>query len=54
MSVNAPQPIGEYRGLPCYFQGISYNCPRLKLYGYETEAKLRRAIERELRKRNPA
>mgnify|MGYP000950580609 CR=1 FL=1 len=49
MSVNAPQEIDSYRGFRCYAQGLSYNCPRLALYGYETERKLRNAVDRKLR-----
>lgn len=48
--MNEPQSIGEHRGFPIYFQGISYNCPALKLYGFETERKLRNAINRKTRK----
>ena len=48
--MSEPQEIGAYKGWKLYFQGISYNCPALKLYGYETERKLRLAVDRECRK----
>ncbi len=45
----APILIGTHQGFEIYFQGISYNCPRLKLYGYGTERQLKAAITRKLR-----
>jgi hypothetical protein len=33
------------------FAWVSYQCPILKLYGYETERKLRNAIDRKSNKR---
>ena len=48
--MNAPQSIGEHKGFPLFFQGISYSCPRLKLYGFGTERQLRNAVDRAIRK----
>jgi hypothetical protein len=45
------QDAGEYKGYRMYFEGISYNCPTLKLRGFSTDLALMRAIERVLRKR---
>jgi len=47
----AAQFIGEYLGVSMYFEGISYNAPSLKLYGYSTDLALKRAIARKLKKR---
>jgi hypothetical protein len=43
--------VGEHKGVEMYFEGISYNAPALKLYGYSTELALMRAINRKLKKR---
>ena len=51
MDTSRTQAIGEHQGYPLeVFAGVSYQCPRLKLYGYETERKLRNAIARKIRK----
>ena len=47
----APQLIGQHRGYDCYWVPGSYNCPKLKLYGFSTDTKLYGAIDRELKKR---
>lgn len=51
MSESRAQVIGEYQGYPLeVFAGVSYQCTKLKLYGYETERKLRNAVDRKIRK----
>jgi hypothetical protein len=45
------QLVGEHKGVEMYFEGISYNAPALKLYGYSTDLALMRAIDRKLKKR---
>jgi hypothetical protein len=45
------QTAGEYRGFAMFFEGISYPCPALKLWGYSTDSALKRAIDKELLKR---
>lgn len=42
--------LGAYRGYKTeVLAGVSYQCPMLKLYGYETERKLRNGIDRAIR-----
>src|SRR5579864_1859330 len=51
---NPPQHVGDHQGVAMYFEGISYNAPSLKLYGYSTDLALKRAIDRKLKtRRNP-
>lgn len=53
MNESRTQAIGEHHGYPLeVFAGVSYQCPRLKLYGFETERKLRNAVDRKIRKAN--
>jgi hypothetical protein len=35
-----------------FYEGISYQCPALKMYGYRNDLELQRAIKRELNKRD--
>jgi hypothetical protein len=48
---NDRQHVGDHQGIAMYFEGISYNAPALKLYGYSTDLALKRAIDRKLKKR---
>lgn len=41
---NAPVKIGEESGYPIFFVNISYNCPKLKMYGFSTERVCRSRI----------
>jgi len=50
--MNEPRKVAAYLGYPIFAQGISYNCPELKLYGYRDELALARAIYRTLGKWN--
>lgn len=43
------QPQGTYNGYEIAFQGISWQCPSLKLYGYRTERTLQTAIRKKLK-----
>lgn len=45
-----PAPVGVHRGVQIFFEGISYNAPSLKLWGYSTDLALQRAIDRKLKK----
>jgi len=44
------QLIGKYKGHNCFIDGISYDCPKLALYGFSSDIKLFNAIDRKLRK----
>ena len=46
--------VEEYRGYKIYFTNSSYNAPSLKLYGFSSEAQIKRAIEKELLKKDAA
>lgn len=51
---NPKEHVGDHQGIAMYFEGISYNAPALKLYGYSTDLALKRAIDRKLKtRRNP-
>ena len=46
------QRVGQhFGGYVVYFEGISYNCPALKLYGYTTEHKLVNAMAKAIDRR---
>jgi hypothetical protein len=46
--------LNQYAGFDCNCEhGVSYNCPKLALYGYSTEPQLHSAIRRKLKK-NPS
>ena len=49
--MNEPQHIGEYLGYAIIAEGISVNCPRLKLRGSRDELDVARAIYRTLNRR---
>lgn len=42
------QLCGKHFDRNIYFEGSSYNCPALMLYGYSTEMAVKRAIEKKL------
>lgn len=44
-----PDLVGEHRGVQMFYEGISYNAPSLKLWGYSTDLALQRAINRKLK-----
>ena len=47
------QNIGQYMGFDCEcIHGVSYNCPRLSIYGERDELALQRSIRRKLKKLN--
>ena len=48
MTERARIPEGTHLGHAYWFEGISYKCPSLKLYGYGTDVGLKLAIARTL------
>jgi len=48
-SGNPAQSVGTHKGVEMFFEGISYNAPSLKLWGYSTDLALSRAIDRKLK-----
>lgn len=51
MDTSRVQWIGDFCGYRMeVFAGVSYQCPGLRLYGYETERKLRNAIVRKAKR----
>lgn len=44
------KPTWDYKGYTCELNTISYNCPKLKLFGYATERQLHSAINRKIKK----
>lgn len=49
---NSNEAAGTEKGYEMFFEGISYNCPALKMYGFPDELALRKAIQRRVRMNN--
>lgn len=48
---NPAEKVGEHRGVEMFYEGISYNAPSLKLWGYSNDYQLQKAIDRKLKAR---
>jgi hypothetical protein len=52
--MNEPHFVEEYKGYQIYYQGISFNCPALKEFGYAYLHNLKRAMNRKIKKQGEA